>query len=102
MAKSEGITGGAGTTQGEQLQARAVGAGRPDITQHEWAENQHRDSIAAYLGHRGLTQYMAMAEGIPTARARLNLLNRMHRPCGQPPTKKHLSQLDMNQPSIPQ
>jgi len=95
MAKTgEGrISGGAGTTQAEQLQGRAVGAGRTDITQHEWAENQHRDSIAAYVGHRALTEYMAMAEGIPTARVRLNLLNRMHRPCGEPPAKKPLGQL---------
>lgn len=33
MAGTEGIVGGAGTTQNEQLQARAIGAGNPETTQ---------------------------------------------------------------------
>lgn len=59
----------------------------------EWATQQHRDSIASYLGHDSLIDYFATAEGISSGRARLNLLERMHRPCGPAPEKHSLQRV---------
>lgn len=73
------------TTQLDHLTARYEGAGHADMTRHEWATHQHRDSIASYLGHASMVDYFAMAEGVSVGRARLNLLERMHRPVGDPP-----------------
>jgi splicing factor 3B subunit 5 len=73
------------TSQLEHLNARYVGTGHADITRHEWAEHQHRDSIASYLGHSSIVEYFALAEGVSVGRARLNLLERLHRPVGDPP-----------------
>lgn len=73
------------TTQLDHLTARYEGTGHADMTRHEWAEHQHRDSIASYLGHSSMVDYFAMAEGVSVGRARLNLLERMHRPIGEPP-----------------
>lgn len=69
---------------------------KSDMLQSEWAVNQHRDSIASYLGYRSLTEYFALAEGVPSARVRLNLLNRLHKPCGEPPRKRPLSELNIS------
>lgn len=69
----------------DQLTARYVGTGHADMTRHEWAEHQHRDSIASYLGHSSILEYFALAEGISVGRARLNLLERLHRPVGEKP-----------------
>lgn len=57
----------------------------------EWATGQHRDSIASYLGHDSIIDYFAMAEGISSGRAKLNLLERMHAPCGPPPKKQTMN-----------
>jgi splicing factor 3B subunit 5 len=73
------------TSQLEHLNARYVGTGHADMDRHEWAEHQHRDSIASYLGHSSMVEYFALAEGISVGRARLNLLERLHRPVGEPP-----------------
>lgn len=58
--------------------------------------NQHRDSIASYVGHHGLLDYMATAEGVTSERARLNLLNRMREPCGKAPRKRPLGELGLD------
>lgn len=83
-------------SQLEVLNSRYVGTGHSDMTRHEWAEHQHRDSIASYLGHSSILEYFALAEGISVGRARLNLLERMHRPVGDPPTN---TDPDAKQPS---
>lgn len=75
----------------DQLTARYVGTGHADMTRHEWAEHQHRDSIASYLGHSSIVEYFALAEGISVGRARLNLLERLHRPVGDPPADQRPS-----------
>lgn len=59
--------------------------------------NQHRDSIATYLGNRAITEYFALAEGVPSARVRLNLLNRLHRPCGEAPRKRSLAEIQTSE-----
>lgn len=59
----------------------------------EWATSQHRDSIASYLGHYSIIDYFAIAEGVSAGRAKFNLLERMHRPCGPPPRKRDLREL---------
>lgn len=73
------------TTQLDHLTARYEGAGHADMSRHEWATHQHRDSIASYLGHASMVDYFAMAEGVSVGRARLNLLERMRRPVGDAP-----------------
>jgi splicing factor 3B subunit 5 len=73
------------TTQLDHLTARYEGTGHADMTRHEWATHQHRDAIASYLGHASMVEYFALAEGISVGRARLNLLERLHRPVGEPP-----------------
>ena len=60
----------------------------------EWAVNQHRDSIASYIGHHSMLEYFALAEGISAGRAKLNLLERMIRPCGERPRKRKLEEVD--------
>lgn len=71
------------TTQLEHLHSRYVGTGHPDTSRREWAENQHRDSIASYLGHDSIVEYFALAEGVSVGRARFNLLERLHQPVGK-------------------
>lgn len=78
----------------EHLQAKYVGTGHPETSQHEWATNQHRDSIASYLGHHSMLEYFAIAEGLSVGRVKLNLLERMHRPCGDPPKKRKIESLE--------
>ena len=73
------------------MQAKDVGTGHADTTRHEWAENQHRDSIASYLGNRSMLQYFAIAEGTSVTRVRRNLLEKIHRPVGEPPKKERLA-----------
>eukprot|EP00190_Bangiopsis_sp_CCMP1999_P006407 CAMPEP_0198724792 /NCGR_PEP_ID=MMETSP1475-20131203/2214_1 /TAXON_ID= ORGANISM="Unidentified sp., Strain CCMP1999" /NCGR_SAMPLE_ID=MMETSP1475 /ASSEMBLY_ACC=CAM_ASM_001111 /LENGTH=90 /DNA_ID=CAMNT_0044486415 /DNA_START=71 /DNA_END=343 /DNA_ORIENTATION=+ len=72
-------------SQLEHLQSKYVGTGHPDTTKFEWGVNQQRDSISSYLGHPHMTQFFAIAEGTSVARTRMNLLDRMYRPCGEPP-----------------
>jgi splicing factor 3B subunit 5 len=72
------------TTQLDHLTARYEGTGHADMTRHEWASHLHRDSIASYLGHASVVEYFALAEGVSVGRARLNLLERLHRPVGEP------------------
>lgn len=91
MAPNNQQNGGS-FSQLESLHARYVGTGHAGTTQHEWATNQHRDSIACYLGRPSMLQYFAVAEGISMGRVKLNLLEKMHRPCGEPPKKKSLDE----------
>ena len=37
-----------------------------------------------------MLEYFAVAEGISIGRVKLNLIERMHRPCGDPPKKRNL------------
>ena len=46
-------------------------------TKHEWAVNQHRDSIASHLGHSDLMSYFAVAQGESVGRVRYQLLEKM-------------------------
>lgn len=78
----------------EHLQARYVGTGHSETTQHEWATNQHRDSIASYLSHPWMLEYFAIAEGISVGRVKHNLLEKMHRPCGEPPKKRKIEDIE--------
>ncbi|KAI0560072.1 Splicing factor 3B subunit 10 (SF3b10) [Gracilaria domingensis] len=89
MAPGPQQSGGA-FSQLEHLHSKYVGTGHSETTQHEWATNQHRDSIASYLGRPSLLHYFAVAEGISVGRVKLNLLEKMHRPCGEAPSKKSL------------
>ncbi|CDF39877.1 unnamed protein product [Chondrus crispus] len=78
------------SAQLEHLQARYVGTGHPGTTQHEWATNQHRDSIASYLAHPWMLEYFSVAEGASVGRIKHNLLEKMHRPCGEPPQRQNI------------
>ena len=40
----------------------------------EWLVNQHRDSVASYIGHYNLLDYFAVAENESKARVQFNLL----------------------------
>lgn len=71
--------------QVEHLQSKYIGAGHSDITKHEWLVNQHRDSIASYIGHLNLTTYFSIAQNLSRERVKTNLLSRMIQPCGPPP-----------------
>ncbi len=51
----------------------------------EWLTNQHRDSLATYLGHAHMTQYCALVEGKSSARMVDELIDTMVEPCGPPP-----------------
>lgn len=69
----------------EHLQNKYVGTGHPDISKHEWAVNQHRDTAASLLGHPDMLQYIAAAENVSVGRAKYNLLESMLSPCGPAP-----------------
>lgn len=40
----------------------------------EWLANQHRDSLASYIGHAPLTAYFAIAENESIGSIKYNLL----------------------------
>lgn len=72
-------------SQAEHLQMKYVGTGHPDTTRWEWAVNQQRDSLASYMGHFSMLEYFAIAENESIGRIKYNLLQKMIRPCGNPP-----------------
>ncbi|WVN85418.1 uncharacterized protein L203_100564 [Cryptococcus depauperatus CBS 7841] len=74
-------------TQLEQLHARYTGTGHADTTKYEWLTHQHRDTIAAIVGHPALSAYLAVADGECIARERFEQMERMLQPCGKPPGK---------------
>ena len=49
-------------------------------TKHEWIVNQHRDSIASYIGHPNLTSYFAIAQNQSRERIKVNLFQKMIQP----------------------
>ena len=61
----------------EHLQQKYVGTGHADTTKFEWAVNQHRDSLALYVGFDSLTQYIAVAENESISRVKFNSLQKM-------------------------
>lgn len=40
----------------------------------EWVVNQHRDSLASYIGHHNLMEFFAIAENESKARVKFNFL----------------------------
>nr|CAB3266005.1 probable splicing factor 3B subunit 5 [Phallusia mammillata] len=77
-------------SQMEHLQSKYVGTGHSDTTKWEWMTNQHRDTLASYLGHHDLLTYIAIAENESKARVRFNLLDKMFQPCGPPPDRPNV------------
>ena len=71
-------------SQLEHLQSKYIGTGHSDTSKHEWIVNQHRDSLASYLGHHDLLNYFAIAENESKARIRFNMIEKMIQPCGPP------------------
>ena len=71
----------------EHLQNKFLGTGHPDISRHELAVQNHRDTYSTILGHHDMLLYSAAAEGVCGARMRLNLMERMIAPCGAPPAR---------------
>ncbi|KAL1600519.1 hypothetical protein SLS60_006905 [Paraconiothyrium brasiliense] len=69
----------------EALQARYIGIGSADTSRHEWTSNIARDSLASYIGHPPLLQYMSIGLGQPREKTRVQLLERMIQPVGPPP-----------------
>ncbi|XP_057297746.1 splicing factor 3B subunit 5-like [Hydractinia symbiolongicarpus] len=71
-------------SQTEHLQSKYVGTGHSDTTRFEWLVNQHRDSVASYIGHNNLLDFFAIAENETKGRVTFNLLKKMLQPCGKP------------------
>ncbi|KAF2476910.1 splicing factor 3B, subunit 5, partial [Lindgomyces ingoldianus] len=69
----------------ENLQAKYIGTGHADTTKFEWTSNIARDSLASYIGHPPMLQYMAIGTGQPREKMRIQLLERMIQPVGPPP-----------------
>jgi len=69
----------------EQLQARYVGTGHADTTKFEWTSNIARDSLASYIGHAPLLEYMAIGAGECKEKMRVQLIDKMIQPVGKPP-----------------
>jgi splicing factor 3B subunit 5 len=59
----------------EQLQARYVGTGHADTTRYEWTSNVARDSLASYVGHAPLLEYMALGLGESREKVRAMLID---------------------------
>jgi splicing factor 3B subunit 5 len=69
----------------ESLQARFIGTGNADTTKFEWTSNVARDSLASYIGHPTMLEYMSIGLGQPRERTRIQLIERMIQPVGRPP-----------------
>lgn len=69
----------------EHLQARYAGTGHADTTRHEWATQQHRDSIAVYVADPSMLTMFSLVENVSLGRYRYELLERLYKPCGDPP-----------------
>ena len=72
-------------SQLEALQTRYVGTGRADTSKYEWIVNQHRDSLAQYVGKHSMLQYFALAENESISRVGYQMKQKMLLPCGLPP-----------------
>eukprot|EP00568_Trieres_chinensis_P013914 CAMPEP_0183319930 /NCGR_PEP_ID=MMETSP0160_2-20130417/64955_1 /TAXON_ID=2839 ORGANISM="Odontella Sinensis, Strain Grunow 1884" /NCGR_SAMPLE_ID=MMETSP0160_2 /ASSEMBLY_ACC=CAM_ASM_000250 /LENGTH=121 /DNA_ID=CAMNT_0025486523 /DNA_START=66 /DNA_END=431 /DNA_ORIENTATION=+ len=72
----------------DQLKARYIGTGHADMSKHEWATNQHRDTLASHVGHFDQLSYFAVAQNESIGRVRAQMLEKMLQPCGPPPKKK--------------
>ncbi|KAL4398888.1 U2 snRNP [Malassezia pachydermatis] len=79
-----------GNPQLEHLHAKYTGTIHPDITKHEWAVHQHRDTNAAVIAQGPLLSYMAIADGETRARTQFRLCENMLQPCGPPPERQEL------------
>ncbi|XP_078486071.1 splicing factor 3B subunit 5 [Ciona intestinalis] len=77
-------------SQMEHLQSKYVGTGHSDTTKWEWLTNQHRDTLASFVGHHDLLNYIAIAENETKARVRFNMLEKMFQPCGPPPDRPNV------------
>lgn len=69
----------------EAQQARYIGIGSADTNKFEWMSNMQRDSMASYIGHPPLLQYMSIGLGQSREVTRVQILERMVRPVGPPP-----------------
>eukprot|EP00038_Savillea_parva_P026504 m.54722 g.54722 ORF g.54722 m.54722 type:complete len:87 (-) comp7551_c0_seq3:224-484(-) len=74
-------------SQLEHLQSKYVGTGHADTTKFEWLVNQHRDTVASYIGRPNLLDHVAIVENEAKERVRFNLLKKAIQPCGPPPFK---------------
>ena len=72
----------------DQIQGRFVGVGHADSTKHEWAVNQHRDTLASNIGHYDMLSFIAVAQSDSIGRVRYQLLEKMLQPVGVPPPRK--------------
>ena len=75
-------------SQLEALQTRYVGTGHADTSKYEWIVNQHRDSLALYVGFDSLSHYISIAENESVGRVKFSCLQKMIQPCGPPPPKE--------------
>ncbi|KAJ1508709.1 Splicing factor 3B subunit 5 [Coelomomyces lativittatus] len=71
-------------SQLEHLQSKHVGTGHADTNRYEWLVNQHRDTLATFIGHAHLSTFTAIAENESIARTRFMLKKKMICPCGPP------------------
>ena len=69
----------------DHLQSRHTGTGHADTTKHEWAANQHRDTLASNVGHYDMLSFIAVAQSDSVGRVRYQLLEKMLQPVGAPP-----------------
>lgn len=72
-------------SQFEHQQSKYIGAGHSEISQHEWVTNQHRDTIAAYIGHSHFITYFSIVNNESQSRTRYELLKKIYLPCGVDP-----------------
>ncbi|KAF2020621.1 splicing factor 3B subunit 5/RDS3 complex subunit 10 [Aaosphaeria arxii CBS 175.79] len=72
----------------ESLAARYIGTGTSDTTKFEFTSNMARDSLASYVGHPPMLQYMSIGLGQSKERTRIQMLERMVRPVGNPPEQQ--------------
>lgn len=75
----------------EHMQGKYTGTGHADMTRHEWAVQQHRDSYAAYVAHRPLLSYISIAQNESLERCRYDILTKMVQPCGPKPKDGQLA-----------
>mmetsp|Transcript_6172 Transcript_6172/g.11689 ORF Transcript_6172/g.11689 Transcript_6172/m.11689 type:complete len:87 (+) Transcript_6172:193-453(+) len=78
-------TAGGATIPPEQLKSRYLGTGHADISKHDWITNQHRDTLASHVSHYDQLSYFAVAQNESIGRLRLQMLEKIHQPCGPPP-----------------
>jgi len=67
----------------EVLKNKYIGTGHSDITRLEFGNNMKRDMLVSHIEHKSRLLYMSIAQNENMIRTKINMLNKMIKPCQQ-------------------